>query len=135
VRILVFGPHQSATFVEQALAAGADGYLTQSSAAETLIEAVRTIASGRRWLSREVDYPLALCGFGQGGAEMSGLSGRQSEVLRLFARGLEFDQIADVLHLNPKIVAEILATTKQKLGVCSSAELMRLALSDGISAG
>lgn len=135
VRILVFSLHQAATCVEQALAAGADGYLTQSSAAETLIEAVRTIASGRRWLSRVADHPPALCSFGQVGAERPGLSDRQSEVLRLFAKGLEFDQIADMLHLNPKIVAGVVATTKQKLGVCSSAELRRLALSDGLNAG
>lgn len=135
VRILVFSLHETQAVVERALAVEADGYLTKSGAAESLIEAVRTIASGRRWLSREADHPLALRSFGQVGAETSGLSGRQCEVLRLFARGLEFDEIADILHLSPKTVADTLATTKQRLGVCSSAELMRLALSDGLSAG
>lgn len=132
IRMLVFSIHESAGFAQRALAAGADGYLTKSSPAVEMIEAVRTVAAGRHFLAREVAQNLALQSLGQQGNPMSELTAREFEVLRLFVSGQAPEQMATALHLSPKTVANNLSLIKQKLGVRTSAELMRRALDWGL---
>ena len=128
VKILVFSIHESAGFAQRALGAGAEGYLTKTSPASAMIEAVRAVAEGRHWLAREVAQNLALQSLGQQGNPMSELTAREFEVLRLFAFGRQPEEIAVALHLSAKTVANHLSIIKQKVGVRSSAELMRRAL-------
>lgn len=104
------------------------GYLTKTSPASAMIEAVRAVAEGRHWLAREVAQNLALQSLGQQGNPMSELTAREFEVLRLFAFGRQPEEIAVALHLSAKTVANHLSIIKQKVGVRSSAELMRRAL-------
>lgn len=132
VKILVFSIHESACFAQRALSAGAEGYLTKSSPAAAMIEAVRAVAEGRHWLAREVAQNLALQSLGQQGSPMSELTAREFEVLRLFALGRQPDEIAVALHLSAKTVANHLSLIKQKLGARSAAELMRRALDWGL---
>lgn len=134
VKILVFSIHESAGFAQRALSAGAEGYLTKASPASAMIEAVRAVAEGRHWLAREVAQNLALQSLGQQGNPMSELTAREFEVLRLFALGRQAEEIAAALHLSAKTVANHLSLIKQKLGVRSSAELMRRALDWGLVA-
>lgn len=128
VKILVFSIHESAGFAQRALNAGAEGYLTKTSPSAAMIEAVRAVAEGRHWLAREVAQNLALQSLGQQGNPMSELTAREFEVLRLFAFGRQPDEIAIALHLSAKTVSNHLSIIKQKVGVRSSAELMRRAL-------
>ena len=59
-RILVFSMHEDTVFVDQALQAGALGYITKRSAADTLVEAVRIVASGQRYLDPALAQTLAM---------------------------------------------------------------------------
>lgn len=132
VKILVFSIHESAGFAQRALGAGAEGYLTKSSPATAMVDAIRAVADGRHWLAREVAQNLALNSLGQQGNPMSELTAREFEVLRLFALGKPPREIAAALHLSAKTVANHISLIKQKLAVRSAAELMRRALDWGL---
>jgi len=131
-RILVFTMHQNAAFAVQAIRAGARGYVTKTSPPETLVRAAMDILAGRTAISPDIDHELALSHIAgeRGAADV--LSAREFEVLRMLLAERTTEQIADTLHLSPKTVANLRSLMKDKLGVASDIELVRLALRQGI---
>jgi two-component system, NarL family, invasion response regulator UvrY len=131
-RILVFTMHQNAAFAVQAIRAGARGYVTKTSPPETLVRAALDILAGRTAISPDIDHELALSHVAgeRGAADV--LSAREFEVLRMLLAERTTEQIADTLHLSPKTVANLRSLMKDKLGVASDIELVRLALRQGI---
>jgi two-component system, NarL family, invasion response regulator UvrY len=131
-RILVFSIHDDVAFVEQTLRAGARGYITKSSAAEVLVEAVCEVASGGIYLDRSLAQGLALRqAHGQEG-ELSTLSVREFEIFCLLAEGSATATIARRLSLSHKTVANYATQIKRKLNLQSTAELVHLAIRHGI---
>jgi DNA-binding NarL/FixJ family response regulator len=125
---LVFSMYANASFARQAFAAGARGYVTKSSAPETLLRAVREIRAGRRYLSADIAQLLAWERFGDERGALDGLSVREFEVLRLLLDGRNVDSIAAALNLSPKSVRNLHYAVKRKLGVRDDIELVRLAV-------
>jgi DNA-binding NarL/FixJ family response regulator len=123
-RVLIFSMHEDAIFVKRALQAGAYGYVTKASAPNVLVDAVLSIARGKKYLSPEVAQSVAL---GEGIAYSHGLTQREFEVLRLILRGQTVQEIADVLSLNSKTVANHQSAIRQKLGAETTVELLRKA--------
>ncbi|MCB1745576.1 MAG: response regulator transcription factor [Gammaproteobacteria bacterium] len=128
LRALVFSMHCRASYVHQAFAAGARGYVTKSSEPEVLLRAVREVAGGRRFLSADVAQLLAFERFGDARGALDTLTVREFEVLRLLLAGREVDDIAGALNLSPKTVRNLHYIVKRKLGVRDDIELVRLAL-------
>jgi two-component system, NarL family, invasion response regulator UvrY len=131
-RILVFTMHQNAAFAVQAIRAGARGYVTKTSPPETLVRAAIDILAGRIAVSPDIDHELALSRIAGKRAAADVLSAREFEVLRMLLAERSTEQIADLLHLSPKTVANLHSLIKDKLGVGSDIELVRLALRQGI---
>jgi two-component system, NarL family, invasion response regulator UvrY len=131
-RILVFSMHETAAFAQQAMRAGACGYVTKASAPEVLVEAVRAIAAGRTFLSPEMAQQLALEGVVGARNPLSVLTPREFEIFRLLAEGRTADEIAEALYLSAKTVANHATQIKQKLGISTAVELHRVALRYGI---
>lgn len=129
-RVLIFSMHEDTIFVKRALQTGAYGYVTKASAPNVLVEAVLSIARGRKYLSPEVAQSIAL---GEGVAQSSGLSRREFDVLRLIVQGRTVQEIADVLGLNAKTVANHLSAVRQKLGAETTIELVRKADEMGVA--
>lgn len=129
-RILVFSMHEDTAFVEQALQAGAKGYITKSSAPEVLLDAVREIAAGEVYLDRRLAQDLAMMKGGSG--RFSALSPREFSIFCLLAEGLGNAAIADRLSLSAKTVANYSTIIKKKLGIENRAGLVYLALRHGI---
>lgn len=126
--ILVFSMLDSVLAAPAAIAAGADGFLSKDSPPHLLVEAVRTVRQGRRWLperaeQRQVDW--------QGDA-LQGLSGREVEVLRLLALGRSPEDCATTLHLSRKTVANYQTQIRDKLGLDNSAAMVHFALRHGL---
>ncbi|MEN3287594.1 MAG: two-component system, NarL family, invasion response regulator UvrY [Bradyrhizobium sp.] len=131
-RILVFTMHENAGFAVQAIRAGASGYVTKTSPPEILIEAVRNVLSGQIAISPDIDHELALSRLTGEAAAADVLTAREFEVLQMLLAERTTDEIAGALHLSPKTVANLHSLIKDKLGVGSDIELVRLALRQGI---
>lgn len=135
-KILVFTMHQNAAFAVQAIRAGARGYVTKTSPPETLVHAVMDVLAGRIALSPDIDHELALSRIsGETYAFASAadvLTAREFEVLRLLLAERTTEEIAETLHVSPKTVANLHSLIKDKLGVGSDIELVRLALRQGL---
>lgn len=111
-RILMFSMHEEAIFAKQALGWGAYGYVTKASAPHVLVEAVLSVARGKKYLSAEIAQKLALL---EGTPAPGGLTARECAVLRLLAEGRTVQEIATILQINSKTVANHQAVLKQKL--------------------
>jgi len=131
-KILVFTMHQNAAFAVQAIRAGARGYVTKTSPPETLVQAVMDVLAGKIAISPDIDHELALSRLGGETVAADVLTPREFEVLRLLLAEQTSDEIAETLHLSPKTVANLHCLIKDKLGVGSDIELVRLALRQGI---
>ncbi|HEX4572793.1 MAG TPA: response regulator transcription factor [Dongiaceae bacterium] len=133
-RILVFTMHQNAAFALQAIRAGARGYVTKMSPPEALLRAVFEVLDGRIALSPDIDHELALSRLAEETLAADVLTAREFEVLRMLLAERTTEEIADLLHLSPKTVANLRYLIKNKLGVGSDIELVRLALRQGLLA-
>ena len=131
-RVLVFSMHEDTVFVDQALQAGALGYITKRSAADTLVEAVRTVASGQRYLDPALAQTLAMEKNRGQSNTFSDLSTREFEIFCLLAEGLPTNDIAERLSIAPKTVANYCTQIKYKLGVKTHAEIAHLAIRHGL---
>jgi DNA-binding NarL/FixJ family response regulator len=131
-RILVFTMHQNAAFALQAIRAGARGYVTKMSPPETLLRAVAEVLGGHIALSPDIDHELALNRLEDEVKAADILSAREFEVLSLLLAERSTEEIATLLNLSPKTVANLHSLIKNKLGVTSDIELVRLALRQGL---
>lgn len=134
LKVLVISTHPEDQYGLRALRAGAAGYLTKSISLEHLVEAVREIAKGRRYISRELASLLA-DSVGRKDADApahESLSDRELQTLRLIAAGRKPADIAAELALSPKTVSVYRARILDKLGLKSNAELARYAQRHGL---
>lgn len=133
-RVLIFSMYEDLIYVTRALEAGARGYVTKASAPEVLVEAVRAVAAGREFLSREVAQALALRR-GLPADDATALTLREREVLQLLLQGWSVGEIAQRLGLQSKTVANHQTAIKQKLGAENPVQLMRIAAWRGLLPG
>lgn len=126
-RILVFTMMSAELFAVQSFRAGADGFLTKGCPPHTLIESIRLVAAGGRYITPDVADMLA-----DHIARPQHLSPREVEVLRMLAQGMRVGDVAKHLHLSIKTVSTHKANLQRKLGVESLAGLVRYALDNGI---
>ncbi|WP_315766627.1 MULTISPECIES: response regulator transcription factor [unclassified Bradyrhizobium] len=131
-RILVFTMHENAGFAVQAIRAGARGYVTKSSPPEALVQAARDVLAGRVAVSPDISHELALGRLAGETSAADVLTAREFEVLQMLLAERTTDEIANALHLSPKTVANLHSIIKDKLGVGTDIELVRLALRQGL---
>jgi DNA-binding NarL/FixJ family response regulator len=131
-RVLVFSMHEDALFGSRALQAGARGYVTKASAPEVLVEAVRTVAQGRVFISHDMAQHLALQSVPGQELPLDMLSPREFEVFRLLAEGKPVSEIARILSLSQKTIANYQSAIRQKLEADTSAQMVWIALKRGV---
>ena len=132
-KVLIFSMHEEPIFASRAFQAGALGYVTKASAPEVLVEAVRTVAQGKRYLSQDMAQALALQSVAGGEAGLDVLSNREFEVMRLLVAGDTIAAIGEKLQLSYKTVANHQSAIRQKLGVETSAQLVQVAQRNGVA--
>ena len=131
-KVLVFSMYEDPVFVDQAVRAGARGYLTKNSAPELLLTAIEEIAAGGTHLDRDIAQRLAFQKARDETGPFSGLSTREFEIFCLLAEGLNAAEIAQRLSIGYKTAANYSAQIKNKLEVRTAAELVRLAIRHNI---
>jgi DNA-binding NarL/FixJ family response regulator len=129
VRALVVSMYPEDQFALRALKAGASGYLTKTSGPEKLLEAVREIAAGRKYVTPDMAQALVQSVTGGGGRPLhETLSDREFQTLRLIASGRKLSQIAEEMALSAKTVSVYRARLLEKMKMRNNAELTRYAL-------
>jgi two-component system, NarL family, invasion response regulator UvrY len=131
-RVVVLSMHAEALYATRALRAGAAGYLSKNASPEELLEAVRRVAEGGRYVEAEIAQGLALKGSADGRL-MERLSERDLEIMRLLGDGQGLSNIADALGVSYKTVANTCSQIKAKLGVARTADLVRLSIDRGVA--
>lgn len=131
-RILIFTMHASATYAQQAIRAGARGYVTKSSSPEVLVNAIRDVFTGKPALCAEINQAIATSKLFDDASAVDELSPREFEILRMILDAKSTDQIAAAFNLSPKTVANYHSEIKSKLGVRSDIELVYLCMRQGL---
>jgi DNA-binding NarL/FixJ family response regulator len=135
-RIIILSMHANEPYVLEALKNGASGYVLKDSSGTDLIQAVRVVASGQRYLSPPLSE-RAVEAYMMKSQETSfdayeGLTDREREVLQLAAEGLSNPDIAGRLSISPRTVETHRANLMRKLGLKTQTDLIRYALKRGI---
>jgi len=133
-KVLMFSMHEDPVFASRAMQAGARGYITKNNAADHLVEAIEKVLAGKIYLSADTAQQLAMLNIGAGTSALSDLSRRELEILRLVGEGKSMNDISDIIGISYKTVANNLTQIKNKLDISKTAELMRFAISHGLSA-
>ncbi|HVU02509.1 MAG TPA: response regulator transcription factor [Polyangiaceae bacterium] len=127
--VLILTVYPEDQYAVRAIRAGAAGFLTKESATEKLIEAVRKVASGGRYVSPEVAETLASVLAGESGGEPhERLTDREFEILKMLGSGQTVSEIATTLGLSVKTVSTHRTRILGKMNLRTNAELMRYAM-------
>lgn len=134
-RVLMLSMFDTAEHVYRAMRAGASGYLLKESAGAEVVEAIRVLRSGGRYLSRRIGSLASVeerLAREEGPGPVESLSRREREILQLVVEGRSSAEIARALHLSPKTVDTYRSRLMQKLGVPDITALVRFALRHGL---
>jgi DNA-binding NarL/FixJ family response regulator len=133
VRILMLTAHPEDQYALRCLKAGADGYMIKGAAFDQLIEAIRRIHGGGKYVSPQLAERIAVnLAHGSEIPSHQDLSNREFEVMRLLGSGRTVSQIAEELCLSPKTVSTYRARLLEKLGLKNTAEIVQYALREGL---
>ncbi len=128
-RALVVSMHESPTWAERALAAGARGYVLKSEAGRVVVQAIRKVRAGRVFVSESIADALLehrVAGAADDPARrIAALTDRELEVLARIGEGRTTQQIGAELQLSPKTVQTYRERIKRKLALDSAAALSR----------
>jgi len=129
--VLVCSMHDNLAFAIQALRAGANGYVTKSSDPGFLATAVRRVLSGSTAFSPDIATKLERASGADSQQPTLGLSVREFEIFRLIAAGKSHEEIASLLNLSAKTVANNHSLIKKKLNISTDIELFQIAVGCG----
>jgi two-component system, NarL family, response regulator NreC len=134
-RVLVLSMQDDPHYVREAFAAGASGYVLKEAADAEVVEAIREVARGGRYVHPELGARLVAADVDERRREAEDpLSEREREVLRLLALGHTNQEIAKMLYISVRTAETHRAHIMQKLGLQTRAELVRHAIDRGLLA-
>lgn len=132
IPVLVLSMHEESLHAKRCLLAGAKGYLMKHETKDSIIEAIRRIFAGKKYISQRVMDTL-LDKLGEESETdqkflIHGLTDRELEIFQLIGKGFSSGQIAGQLNLSVKTISAHRERIKQKLGAKTSGELVRYAV-------
>ena len=133
IKVLMLSMHRETQYAVRALKSGAAGYLNKQSAPDQLVDAIRLVASGKKYISAELAQELASEISGERvGQPHEGLSNREYQTLCMIASGLPVSAIADKLLLSVKTISMYRARLLKKMQLKNNAELTHYAIKNGL---
>jgi DNA-binding NarL/FixJ family response regulator len=137
IKVIVLSIHETKPYVHRALKAGAKGYLIKETAGLEVVDAVRAVYRGERYLSQRISDLLTHAFFRNLEVPMEAspleqLSSREREILQLVAEGKTSQEIAKRLSISPKTVDTYRSRLMQKIGVEDMAGLVKFAIQHGV---
>ena len=140
-RVIVLSMHANEPYVLEALHNGAAAYVLKTTSTHTLVEAVREVADGHRYLSPPLTeraiqvYTQAARQATQAIDRYDLLTTREREILQLAAEGLSNAEIGERLHISPRTAETHRANLLRKLDLNTQTELLKYALQRGLITG
>jgi DNA-binding NarL/FixJ family response regulator len=131
IAVLMLSMHDDDAYFFEALEAGASGYVSKRGADADLIDAIRTVADGRTFLSSRTQQALMRQWLNDG-APAEDLTPRELEVVKLIGEAHTNRQIADALKLSEKTIESHRGNVLAKLGMRDRVELVRYAIRRGL---
>jgi DNA-binding NarL/FixJ family response regulator len=134
-KVLVLSMHESRTYVEEVLRAGASGYIVKNSASSDLLQAIDAVQGGASYLSPAITQQVVDAIARPGDSSPSGvamLTDREREVLQLIAEGLSSKEIASMLGVSLKTIDSHRSNLMQKLDIHKVSGLVRFAIRAGL---
>jgi DNA-binding NarL/FixJ family response regulator len=132
IKILVLSAYSETLYAERALRAGALGYINKQEVQEKILEAIRTVLSGKRYVSQQVTERLVAQAVMDKDASVADpiqrLSNRELEVFQMIGRGMTTGAIARQLYLSVHTIDSHREKIRAKLNLSNSAELMQRAV-------
>jgi two-component system invasion response regulator UvrY len=133
IKVIAVTVYGDEPFPSRLLQAGAAGYITKGSSLDEMVQAIRTVHSGQRYISPEVAQQLALKHLSdQEASPFDTLSERELQVMIMITNGQKVQEISDKLCLSPKTVNSYRYRLFEKLSVNSDVELTHLAMRHGM---
>ncbi|BAM88254.1 putative two-component response regulator, HTH luxR family [Bradyrhizobium oligotrophicum S58] len=132
-RLIMFSMNDDPVFAARAIDLGAKGYVSKSGDPNDLAEAIREVARGGSYLPPAIARSIAFAGAAVAQSPLAKLTSRELEILRLLSAGKSLSEIAWLIHSSYKTVANTSSIIRQKLGVRTSGELVRLAIENGVA--
>jgi two-component system invasion response regulator UvrY len=133
IKVLMLSMHRETQYAVRALKTGAAGYLNKQSAPDQLVDAIRLVASGKKYISPEVAQELASQVSGErDGLPHEGLSNREYQTLCMIASGLPVSAIADQLALSVKTISMYRARLLKKMQLKNNSQLTHYAIKQGL---
>ncbi|NRD73872.1 UvrY/SirA/GacA family response regulator transcription factor [Shewanella sp. VB17] len=128
-RIIVLTIHTEDPFPTKVMQAGASGYLTKAATPPEVLQAIRQVVHGQRYLSPEIAQQMALSQFNQTAENpFKSLSERELQIMMMITSGEKVSDISEQLNLSPKTVNSYRYRLFAKLGISGDVELTRLAI-------
>lgn len=131
-KILIFSMYASPVLLQQALDVGVLGAVGKQCDPDTLREAAIAVARGNRYLDASMAQSLVFSRYDRGQKVFDSLSPREFEIFLLMVSGAPCDDIAEALNLSAKTIANRASIIRQKLGVASDIQLVKLAAGAGV---
>jgi two-component system, NarL family, invasion response regulator UvrY len=133
IKVVVITSYNEEPFPSRLLQAGATGYLTKGASIQEVVQAIRIVYRGERYLSPEIAQQLAFRHFADKATNpFESLSERELQILLMITSGAKILDIADKLCLSPKTVNSHRYKLYEKLGVATDVELTHLAIRHGL---
>ena len=126
--MLVFSMHSDPVIVSRALALGANGYILKDAPPDELMTALQRVRSGSPYISHDLASSLAFIEARDKSNPLRSLTLRELQTLELIAEGRAYGDIAEALGVSYKTVVNTSSLLKNKLGVRSLPELMRIGI-------
>jgi two-component system invasion response regulator UvrY len=131
-KVIVLTVHSEGPLPKRILEAGAVGYLTKGCPVEEMLEAIRKVHAGKRYIAPTIAQQLALSMLPGEESIIDVLSQRELQVLIMISRGMRTGTISEKLNLSPKTVSTYRKRLHDKLNVCNDVEMMHLSIKHGL---
>lgn len=132
-RIIAVTIHADDPFPTRLLEAGASGYITKGSKVDEIVDAIKRVHTGKRYLTRDIAQKLALAVINNGEeSPLDAVTLREMQVMLMVAQGISNKDISEQLCLSPKTTSTYRYRLFEKLGVANDVELTRFALRHGL---
>jgi len=139
-KVIILSMHSSSEYIRRALKSGARGYILKESAGKELVRSIRSVSSGRRYLSREITEKLIdtyidldQYAFAERISPLEKISSREREILQLVVEGKSSAEIADIIYISKKTVETYRSRMMQKLEISNIPNLVKFAIRHGLT--